>query len=264
MLDVSGDARLAGVRLAAFREDHGAVRHDLRVVRVEIAFALDDFLLRPRLSVVVGDAHPEVAAGRSVPGDIDVLTACGHRHLGLVGPAHVSVDVHRVRPGLAVIGGAHERGGEGVGLVGVQEDGIDVSGVRNDLDRGVVLGLRSAADADRRLRAEGLSAIRRDRERHPRRRAMGGAGLRLPVPGGEEVHVRRVRVGRDGRFPVVGARVQQLRPGPPRCRLARRLAGRKRSGLLGLLERVEALGGLVLLVLDLGAGSLPGVLFGRG
>lgn len=234
-------------------KDDGAAGEHSRVVRVVVPLVVAQLLLSPRGPVVMRLADVEVTALRSVPRDVDVLAGCTHRDLGLVGPRHVPVDVHGRRPSLSVVGRLREHGRESLVPVAQEERRVDGPCVRDDLDRRVVLRLRPQTEANGLLRAPRGPVVRRDRHRYERRRAMLVAAGRIDaIPRRQQVCVWRGGIGGHGRLPVVGRGVHDPRAHPPR-RGARSRDGlaTELAGSLRLLERLDALGGLLRLLLEL-------------
>jgi hypothetical protein len=95
--------------------------------------------------------------------------------------------------------------------------------------------------------------VRRDRHRYERRRAMLVAAGRIDaIPRRQQVCVWRGGIGGHGRLPVVGRGVHDPRAHPPRrgARSRDDLAT-ELAGSLRLLERLDALGGLLRLLLEL-------------
>ena len=138
----------------------------------------------------------------------------------------------------------------------VHEHGVDGARVRDDLDDRVGLRTDARARADEAVRAPRDAAVARDLQHDVGKRALVPARRRPCVAGGQQVDVRRVRVGRDRGLPVVGRRRHDLLAGPSRRRGGRglhlRLVHAQRAGCLGLLPGLESLGRLVRLLLGLG------------
>src|SRR5215475_12964693 len=161
MPDLALDGLRAGVLEAALGEHDRPVAEHAGVVGVVVALGVAQLLLRPRRAVVVGLPDVQVAALWAVPRYVDVLAGGAGRDLRLVRPGDVPVHLHRRGPGPAVVGRLRERRREAVVAVAVQEGRVHRSGVRNDLDRRVVLRLRAEADTQRDLRSEGRPAVGR-------------------------------------------------------------------------------------------------------
>ncbi|GIU97626.1 MAG: hypothetical protein KatS3mg013_1429 [Actinomycetota bacterium] len=151
----------------------------------------------------------------------------------LVVPRDLPVGLDRRAPGLPAVGRALEHD-----VVPVHVQGVDVAGRGDDLDDRVELP-RSLARTQRSHRPEGSPSVGRDREGDPGRRAVAGARLG-GVAGGQEVHVGRVRVGRDRRLPVVLGEVERPRAAPARRRSPLDPSALPEATLgLGLRERLE-------------------------
>ena len=151
------------------------------------------------------------------------------------------------------------------------EQRVDVTGVRHDLDDRVELAL-ARAGAQRSTRTPGGAAVLADDEGDVRGGAMARARLVRAVARREQIDVPGMRIGRDGRLPVVDHRVDRDLAHPAgrgrgrRAREVGALAGLARAALAeGRLPRrdapLDALGLFVALLIRIEGGD--GVRFGR-
>ena len=218
----------------------------------------------------MGLRDPRVATGRAVERDVDVGAVVGHREDRLVVPADVAIDRHGSGPGLSVVRRLREHD-----VVAVHPRRVYGPGVRHDLDLGIELPVHSSAGAQVLVGSPGGAAVRRDLQDVIRQRALVPAGGRARVSGRQEVHVRRVRIRRDRRLPIVRRRTDHPLAGPAarRCggsRLHGERAARFRrppgvESLLRQLRLLLRLGASAFRTLPLGGGSTPGRgLAGRG
>ena len=209
--DTLGRAARPTVGDLALGEDDRPVMQNVAVESEEVALGVDKLLLCPGRPPVVGLSDPGIAAGRSVPRDVDVSAVVARREHRLVVPRDIAVGLDRRRPRPAVVRRAREHHVEAI-----EVGGINGAGVRDDLDDRIELP-GSLARAKRPLRPPCLPAIRRDVERDVRHRTVAGTGLVHEV-GRHQIHERCAGIRRDRRLPVIGHWVDGLLADPARRR----------------------------------------------